>query len=156
MVNILDLKAQQNHLNYLRETNPRSWTVNIPILHFCLFSVSLLWCRQHLRSSTRTLWWGALIPGKLYFGTTGATRGPQCRGLLCQQQHTRYCDLGCGTITHSCSMWQQQGKVDRNCLCSTLCIAWMWLAPRTPTIWSVSLLMARCAPGVWTCSLSHR
>lgn len=42
------------------------------------------------------------------------------------------------------------------CLCSTQCTVWMLSAPRMPTTWSASPPMARCAPGAWTCSLSHR
>lgn len=41
-------------------------------------------------------------------------------------------------------------------VCSTQSTAWMWWEPKMPTTWSAFPLMARCAPGAWTCSPSHR
>lgn len=39
---------------------------------------------------------------------------------------------------------------------STQSTAWMSLELRTPTTWSAFLRMVKCAPGVWTCSPSHK
>lgn len=59
-----------------------------PLFPFSLDS--LLLCLLRLPSSTRMLWWGARTRGRLCCGTTGAIRGPRCRGLHCLQQHIRY------------------------------------------------------------------
>lgn len=120
-------------------------------------SDSLLLCRLLLPSSTLTLWWGAHTRGRLSCGTTGATRGPRCRGLPCLQQHIRYRkQLSEIRVTLHSIYIQQKIKILPPSLCSTQFTVWMWSAPRTPTTWLASPLMERCAPGVWTCFHSHR
>lgn len=67
----------------------RTWILSLPYTFFLYFD-SLPSCRRRSPSSTLTLWWGAHTRGRSCCGTTGATRGPLCRGLPCQQQHIRY------------------------------------------------------------------
>lgn len=52
--------------------------------------------------------------------------------------------------------WNKSLKSSPPLFWSTQFTVSMWSAPRMLTTWLASPPMARCAPGVWTCSRSHR